>query len=524
MKTKLIIAVVACLIPFFGNAQAKKKITQAQADSIKSERTQEIKDSLANIMADAKKGDAVAMNEVGTWYYEGKHVKQDYKEAYDWWSKSALQQNTRAIANLGMCYQFGRGVEKDSVDAIRLYEKSIKDGNMALFQQREKNANKNAFDAMLIGNCYENGVGVTKDFAKASKYYGFAASKGSVDGMRQAGICCLNSKQNAEALKYFEKGAAKGDVTSEFWAGKMLLGNMNVPEDKNQGVVYVLKAAEAGMPAAENLMGELYAEGKGVTKNLAQSADWYRKAAQKGHGEAMWKYGNALKNGEGVDQNYDEALFWMAEAVPQGYQRAFRNLVEEMKANGSDLFLNYLKGMKLYQIDGNMKDAADQFKQVSKAKIPEGKIMEAVVLASNRNEKPNAKKAAKELEKLAPSNPEAAYYLAMLYENGNGVDQNMLTAIDYYRKASDMGYGPAQSKLADIYYEGLGTDKDLITAVNLYQKAAATRHLTEKGATRLAEAYENGLAGLPQDKKKAEELKNQKHPDNKGNLLKTANL
>ncbi|MCH5233273.1 MAG: sel1 repeat family protein [Muribaculaceae bacterium] len=522
MRTKLILCLFACLVPFFGYAKTSK-ISKAQADSIaRAERTQEIKDSLNAIMDKAKSGDASAMNEVGTWYYDGKHVKQDYKEAYEWWKKASLKQNVRAIANLGLCYQLGKGIEKDTVNAIRLYEKSIKEGNTSLLKQRADNAAKNPFDAMLAGDCYENGIGTNKDYAQAAEFYSMAANKGSVDGMRQAGLCFLNSKNNQKALKFFEMGAAKGDVSCEFWAGKMLLGDMGVPADKNQGVVYILKAAEAGMPAAENLMGELYASGNGVTKNMTQSTEWFRKAALNGNDKGMWNYGNALKNGDGVNPNYDEALFWMAEAYPVGYQRAFRKMVEDMESTGTDPFLNYLKGMKFYLIDGNMKDATDQFKKVEKAKIDEGKIMQAVVLASKRNEKPNAKKAAAELQKLANNNPEAAYYLATLYESGNGVDQNMATAIDFYRKAADMGYGKAQCYLADIYYEGRGTDKDLISAVNLYQKAAVNHQLSEKGATRLAECYENGLGGLPNDKKKAEELKNKKYQDNLGNLLKSA--
>lgn len=174
----------------------------------------------------------------------------------------------------------------------------------------------------------------------------------------------------------------------------------------------------------------------------------------------------------------------------------------------------------LYLVDGRMKEATEQFKKVEKAKIDEGKIMQSVILASKRNEKPNAKKAVKELEKLS-GNAEAVFYLATLYETGNGVSQDMAKAIELYRRSSDMGYGKAQCYLADIYYEGRGTDKDLVTAVSLYRKAQDNRQLSQNGATRLAECYENGLAGLPKDKKMAESLRKQKHQDNLVNLLKT---
>ncbi len=498
------------------------KAPKVNADSIAvAQRTQEIRDSLNVIMDKAKAGDPSAMNEVGTWYYTGKHVAQDYAQAYEWWKRASLKSDVRAIANLGMCYQLGRGVERDSADAVRLYEKSIKDGNSALLSQRTENAARSAFDAMLAGDCHENGIGVSKDYVKAAGLYAQAAARGSVVGMRQAGMCYLNAKDNAKALQYFEKAASKGDLPSEYWAGKMLLGGMNVPPNKQQAVVYLLKAAEGGMAAAQTEMGTLYAEGNGVTKNLAQAAEWHRKSAVQGNPRGMWNYGNALKDGAGVAKDYDQALFWMSEAAPQGYQRAFKKMMARLDSVGNDPFLSYVRGMKLYLVDGKMKEATEQFKKVEKARIPEGKIMQMVVLASKRNDRPNAKKAAQELEKLAGNDAEAAFYLATLYETGNGVGQDMTKAVELYRKAADMGYGKAQSYLADIYYEGRGVDKDLVTAVALYQKAQETRQLSQNGATRLAECYDNGLAGLPKDKKMAESLRKRKNQDNLTNLLNT---
>lgn len=524
MKTILFSAAIM-LLGALGCHAKTPKMPKTSADSIAiAQRTQEIRDSLNVIMDKAKGGDASAMNEVGTWYYTGKHIKQDYDQAYEWWKKASLKSNVRAIANLGMCYQLGRGVERDSVDAIRLYEKSIKEGNKALLNQRSDNATKSAFDAMLAGNCYENGIGVKKDLTKAAEFYSHAAAKGSVDGMRQAGICHLNAKENAKALQYFEKGASKGDLSSEYWAGKMLMGGMNVPANKQQGVVYLLKAAEGGMPAAQTEMGTLYAEGEGVTKNLTQAAEWHRKSALQGNPKGMWNYGNALKEGIGVTKDYDQALFWMSEAAPQGYQRAFKKITAQLDSIGNDPFMDYLRGMKLYLVDGKMKEANEHFKKVEKANVDEGKIMQSVILASKRNEKPNAKKAAKELEKLALTNPEASFYLATLYETGNGVAQDMTKAIELYQKSADMDYGKAQSYLADIYYEGRGTDKDLVTAVSLYQKALQNHQLTQNGATRLAECYENGLAGLSKDKKRADQLRKEKYQDNTINVIKELGL
>ena len=238
MKTKALFAAIIFLCSMAVKAKATPRLSDVKTDSVSLiERTQAIRDSLNAIISKAKSGDASAMNEVGTWYYIGKHVNRDYGQAYEWWKKASLKSNVRAIANLGLCYQLGRGVERDSIDAVRLYEKSIKEGNIVLLEQRTKSTSKSAFDAMLVGECHEKGIGVKKDYSKAAVFYAQAASMGSVDGMRQAGLCYLNAKEAVKALPYFEKGAGKGDMSSNYWAGKMLLGGMGVPANKQQAVV-----------------------------------------------------------------------------------------------------------------------------------------------------------------------------------------------------------------------------------------------------------------------------------------------
>lgn len=481
---------------------------------------QEIKDSLNAIMTKAKAGDASAMNEVGTWYYSGKHVKQDYDTAFDWWKKAALKKNVRAIANLGLCYQLGRGVKKDSVDAIRLYTKSIKDGNDLLLQQRTKTADKSAFDAMLVGNCHEMGNGVKKDLTEAADYYSKAAHKGSIDGMRMGGMCYLNSKQNAKAFALFKRGYGSGDATSSYWYGKMLLGDMGIAADKKQAVIALLKAAEANMPAAQNELGVLYATGNGVVKNERQAFEWYKKAAQNDFANAMWNLAECYKDGIGVKRDFGLALSWMAEAAPLGYMRSFKSLIHKADSVSNDAYALYVHGMKSYMIDGDLNKANAYFKKLGKAKCDEGTIMQAVILASKKNPKPNAKKAAQSLVKLSDGNAEAAFYLATLYESGNGVDKDMAKAIALYESAAAKDYGKAQCYLADIYYEGRGTDKDIAKAVELYRLAQANHALSESGIKRLADCMENGAAGLTADKKAADKLRKTQYV-NKVHLLLT---
>lgn len=129
---------------------------------------EEATDSIKNVLALAKKGDAVAQNEVGGWYYRGRHVKQNYEEALQWWTKSAKQGNVQAMGNMGLCYQTGHGIAQDSIRATQLYQKSIQKGNKDLFNQNVELSKKgNVFSSMLIASCYKDGIGVSKDASKA---------------------------------------------------------------------------------------------------------------------------------------------------------------------------------------------------------------------------------------------------------------------------------------------------------------------------------------------------------------------
>ncbi len=122
-------------------------------------------DSVSQLIDKATNGDAAAQNTLGLWYYTGNNVDQDYKTALEWWSKSAKQDNVDAIGNMALCYQLGKGIEKDSTMAINLYLVAIKKGNEAIIPQHEaivKNTG-DLFSTRLLYECYKKGIGVKRD-------------------------------------------------------------------------------------------------------------------------------------------------------------------------------------------------------------------------------------------------------------------------------------------------------------------------------------------------------------------------
>jgi len=56
------------------------------------------------------------------------------------------------------------------------------------------------------------------------------------------------------------------------------------------------------------------------------------------------------------------------------------------------------------------------------------------------------------------------YALAMRYQIGSGVEQNIVEAVKWYMKSADQGYNGAQFQLGEIFTGGLGVKKNYVQA------------------------------------------------------------
>jgi len=69
-------------------------------------------------------------------------------------------------------------------------------------------------------------------------------------------------------------------------------------------------------------------------------------------------------------------------------------------------------------------------------------------------------------------NAKAQFNIGVMYNNGQGVDEDPVEALVWYRKAADQGHVKALFNIGDAYRTGRGVDKNMNEAVNWYQKAA----------------------------------------------------
>lgn len=488
----------------------------------KQTRKTNVVDSIAVILQQAQAGNAAAQNTVGLWYYVGKDtIRQDYVQALQWWARAAKQDNADAIGNMAMCYQLGRGTERDSAMAVKLYESAIKKGNKSVIPQHEKLADKGSiFSSLLLRECYIKGIGLGKSPQKATEYLEKAAKAGHESSQYTLALQLLNGKQPEKAAAWFKKAAKQGHAGATYYYGNMLHKGTGVKQDKQSGIALLKQAAVKDFVMANYQLGLIYKDGDGVEKDAAKAFSYIKKAAWQGSPYAQWLLGMMYLNGEGIAQDYYFAAQWLAEQAVTTHKKEINEL---LKADNEGPFSQYLMGLRKYYVDKDYEAAIDCFKKVEKADNIEGTTMLAVCLADKDYKKRNLKKAIKQLTKAAASSPAAQYYLSAMYETGTGVDKDDAKAVELLKLAADKGVAYAQCKLGDRYIKGNGVEQNATKAALLYLDAEAQNHLTPQSAKNLAECYKQKLAVLPDlqnTDKRIEQLGKQKANGNLINLLK----
>ncbi|MGM0422274.1 MAG: SEL1-like repeat protein [Pseudomonadota bacterium] len=201
----------------------------------------------------------------------------------------------------------------------------------------------------------------------------------------------------------------------------------------------IASRAEAGDPAAQYQLARNYARGYGVEKDYESAFQWYQKAAEQGHAKSQYALGGAYDFGRGTAADAKKAEHWYRKAAEQDHITAQSNL-----------------GILLHEV---------------------GKTQQAVTW----------------LNKAAEAGDVTAQtYLAMLYIDGDGVEQDFEKTIAWYKRAADKGYVDAQYNLGLFYMKDEG-GKNWEEAFYWHKKAS------DQGLPQahyyLAVMYSDGTAG-----------------------------
>ena len=111
----------------------------------------------------AEKGDPKAQHNLGVMYDYGRGVPQNYTEAMKWYRKAAEQGFPDSQHNLGVMYEKGQGVPQNFTEAAKWYRRAAEQG------LPESQVN--------LGMLYYNGQGVPQDYVLAHMWLSLASSQ-----------------------------------------------------------------------------------------------------------------------------------------------------------------------------------------------------------------------------------------------------------------------------------------------------------------------------------------------------------
>ena len=166
--------------------------------------------------------------------------------------------------------------------------------------------------------------------ARTIEDYTVLAEKGFVPAQNKLAECYYEGKdvyKNYEkAVCWWKKAAEQDNVGAQFNLGNCYYEGKGVHEDYEKAVYWWKKAAEQGNVGAQINLGNRYYEGKGVHEDYEKAVYWWKKAAEQGNVYAQTNLGICYLNGEGVHEDCEMAVYWWEKAAEQGHAEAQYNL------------------------------------------------------------------------------------------------------------------------------------------------------------------------------------------------------
>ena len=388
---------------------------------------------------------------IGKQYERGLGTEQNYFEAYNWFSKSALEGNGYAQYALGNLYYFGKGTEQSYEEAFHCYSNAKDVTPYAQYK---------------IAFMKEEGIGTEVNLQVAYQEYKEALEKFLIlieknpdaDLHYRIGKMYLDGKGtevNKEQARYHIELAAEGkNPYAQYTLASMMLENN---EDIEKAKMLLEKAALEG-----NFASAQYAMGKLTEEDINVSLKWYKMASDNGNGYASYRIGKLYQN-ETEIKNINYARQYFEKAIEQGNEAAYYDMgkiyLEEgelkraesyfLKASEKgNIYADYRLG-KMYVEEKEMKNIKKGIEYLAKAAEQDNE--EACVYLGYvylQKETRNIKKSMEYLEKAAmKNNPYAEYMIGEIYLKEYG---NKRMAKKYFQKSSESGNEYAKIKLENM--------------------------------------------------------------------------
>lgn len=215
--------------------------------------------------------------------------------------------------------------------------KAAEGGNFQTAVEHWKNSSNVGYSKSIfnLGLCYETGKGVNKDLRKAMKYYKKAADQDHCQAMYNLALLYLDSQNKQEdshlnaAINLLERAAKLGLPQAQTYIG--VIYAEGEPNNFSKAVEMFTAAAQQEDSEAFYYLGICFENGLGVEQSESKAAEHFLKAAQSGYSEAQFSVARYYEKGLGGLQK-DEKLaeeFYLKSAEA-GNENAQQRLQERL--------------------------------------------------------------------------------------------------------------------------------------------------------------------------------------------------
>ena len=294
------------------------------------------------------------------------------------------------------------------------------------------------------------------------------------------------------AVKQVEKQLSEKYGVSKEWS-EYVVGcvckALGLANNVDESSIWLRQSAERGNPIAQVALAKRYQSGQGVDRDKEQYIYWLKKAAESDYTEAQFLLGKELYDNRACDKDLGAALMYFDRA-------AKNNSIDAMSFILSDIELQQLSTLDSREIVQYLLERKNELSSIQLIKLSSyfenfdlTQALELAQLSYDRDEKNAWQYYVDLLKKLGTHESEAmalkvmkdiaaqgnitAYLtLAQRYEDQANTENDMLTALYWYRMAAESGELIAQLRLGEIYEEGKLVKRDLESAVYWYKVAA----------------------------------------------------
>jgi len=348
-----------------------------------------------------------------------------------------------------------------------------------------------------LGYFYREGIVVKRDYAKARHWFKKAAEMGSGEAQYELGILLdkgLGGKQSyKKAGIWWAQAAELGNANAQYELGLLRYTGTGVKQSVKTAVALWQEAAANGSAAACKQLYLLYGTGEGVKKDMKKSRAWMEQAAVLGDEDAItyvrkldgireYNLGEKYREGKDVQQSYSRAALH--------YKKAADLQNADAQCNLGVLYTNGLGVKRSFETARKWLTEADMQGSKAANEALAGLREEEADFEFNKGikceKRENYKTAAEHYQKAATLGDKGAQYnLGVLYANGQGVDEDMGTAVRWWRESAKQENQNAIKVLADLqeeavseYNKGVSYEKkkNYETAAAHYREAADLGH------------------------------------------------